>query len=101
MKRKNHKTSLRKLVDVSVRDDDRSTARLSRLLHATSVANTSSDSFVTLSSSVLFFLASNVTAPFEAKTWPGLVNRAEEDFSGRHLFFRMRVDSRLVGLLFV
>jgi hypothetical protein len=28
-----------------------------------------------------------------------LVNRAEEDFSGRHLFFRMRVDSRLVGLL--
>jgi hypothetical protein len=45
------------------------------------------------------FLASSVTAPFEAKTWPGLVNRAEEDFSGRHLFFRMRVNSRLVGLL--
>jgi hypothetical protein len=47
---------------------------------------------------LLFFLASNVTAPFEAKTWLGLVNRAEEEFSGRHLFFRMRVDSRLVGL---
>ena len=72
------------------------TARLS-LLHSTSV-----EYFIgqlTLSSSVLFFLASSVTAPFEAKTWPGLVNRAEEDFSGRHLFFRMRVDSRLVGLL--
>jgi hypothetical protein len=49
----------------------------------------------------LFFLASNVTgAPFEAKIWLGLVNRAEEEFSGRHLFFIMRVDSRLVGLLF-
>jgi hypothetical protein len=72
------------------------TARLS-LLHSTSV-----EYFIgqlTLSSSVLFFLASSVTAPFEAKTWPGLVNRAEEDFSGRHHFFRMRVDSRLVGLL--
>jgi hypothetical protein len=53
-----------------------------------------------LSSSVLFFLASSITAPFEAKTWPGLVNRAEEDFSGHHLFFRKRIDSRLVGLLF-
>jgi hypothetical protein len=30
-----------------------------------------------------------------------LVNRAEEDFSGLHLFIRMRVDSRLVGLLFL
>jgi hypothetical protein len=72
------------------------TARLS-LLHSTSV-----EYFIgqlTLSSSVLFCLASSVTAPFEAKTRPGLVNRAEEDFSGRHLFFRMRVDSRLVGLL--
>jgi hypothetical protein len=73
------------------------TARLSSLLHSTSV-----EYFIgqlTLSSSVLFFLASSVTAPFEAKTQPNLVNRAEEDFSGRHLFFRMRVDSRLVGLL--
>ena len=74
------------------------TARLS-LLHSTS----SVEYFIgqlTLSSSVFFILASSVTSPFEAKTWPGLVNRAEEDFSGRHLFFRMRVDSRLVGLLF-
>jgi hypothetical protein len=71
------------------------TSRLS-LLHSTSV-----EYFIgqlKLSSSVLFFLASNVTAPFQAKTWFGLVNRAEEDFSGRHLFFGMRVDSRLVGL---
>jgi hypothetical protein len=69
------------------------TARLS-LLHSTSV-----EYFVgQLYPSVLFVLASNAKAPFEAKTWFGLVNRAEEDFSGRHLFFRMRVDSRLVGL---
>ena len=74
------------------------TARLS-LLHSTSV-----EYFIgqlTLPSSVLFFLASNVTAPFEARTWFGLVNRAEEDFSGRHLFFGMHVDSRLDGLLFL
>ena len=74
------------------------TARLS-LLHSTSV-----EYFIgqlTLSFSVLFFLASSGTAPFEGKTWPGLVNRAEEDFSGRHLFFEMRVDSQLVGLLFL
>jgi hypothetical protein len=73
-------------------------ARLS-LLHSTSVENFIGQ--LTLSSSVLLFLASSVTAPFEAKTWPGLVNRAEEEFSGRHLFFGMCVDSRLVGLLFL
>ena len=74
------------------------TARLS-LLHSTSVEYFMGQR--TLPSSVLFFLASNVTAPFEAKTCFGLVNRAEEDFSGRHLFFRKRVDSRLslVGFL--
>jgi hypothetical protein len=74
------------------------TARLSLLL------STSVEYFIgqlTLSSSVLFFFVSNGTAPFEAKTWLGLVNRAEEEFSGRHLFFKMRVDSRLVGLLFL
>ena len=72
-------------------------ARLS-LLHSTSV-----EYFIeqlTLSSSVLFFLASNVTAPFVAITRLGLVNQAEEDFSGRHFFFGMRVDSRLVGCFF-
>jgi hypothetical protein len=34
-----------------------------------------------------------------AKTQLGLVNQAEEDFSGRHLFFEKHFDSRLVGIL--
>jgi hypothetical protein len=86
------------------------TARLS-LPHSTSVEYFIGQLTLSSSVSLLFKFNLKLTSQFLLRLKLGLVwstelkkkknsLKKEKEFSGRQLFFRMRVDSRLVGLLF-